>query len=174
MVDDGWVTLASLPKATLTHAPPLPTPTQRDVANSMAGVSPASDEMVREPADKCTTRMDEIFADPQSRNWFNLFKVVDTNNTGQVRSIRILRRRAHVRDLPRPIVSDLPWHTVAYHDLTWPIAAYRDRPWHTGIDLLLRVLPHGPRSAQDGARRILRRRAQVDLEARDPFIRTPI
>jgi len=57
---------------------------QRHVRDSMVGISPASDEAVKDLADRCNAKMEGLFPDPQARNWFNLFKLVDSNNTGQI------------------------------------------------------------------------------------------
>lgn len=78
---------------------------QRDVRDQMSHVTPAPDELVRELADKCNAQLEHLFPDPQARNWFNLFKIVDSNNTGR---ICFYEMHKMVRDLLRLSRSEVP------------------------------------------------------------------
>eukprot|EP00966_Prymnesium_polylepis_P044553 1032872-Prymnesium_polylepis.1 len=50
----------------------------------MVNVQPASEQELIGLAERCMQRMEHLFPDPQARNWFNLFKIVDSNHTGRV------------------------------------------------------------------------------------------
>ena len=57
---------------------------QRNVRDGMTDIQPASEAAQLELAGRCAQQMEHIFPDPQARNWFNLFKMVDTNQTGRI------------------------------------------------------------------------------------------
>ena len=56
----------------------------RDVSQQLAEVRPAGGELVQQMSERLNAKMDVLFLDPQSREWFKLYAHMDDDGSGRI------------------------------------------------------------------------------------------